>query len=419
MAAKDSGSLATISTSNPQITIDEFTFVLIQVVNLNPRYSEILEIHSYKSSEPELEPTKFWVYRSNSELGFWRLCVTDDEHKGHWYKGIDYVQSTFIDIRLQVFINENISYFGKKKIYYNIEKNEPNICFTSCPYKSEILEQINDESRIISEEPFLTINNYDKKSIPIGCGRIPRNATDALVNSILQNFSIELKEQYRVINVDFISRLNFDFENILKSEGEIYAINLGRKTPHPSLESNNIIIYFMKTKLYFMQTELIQNGHKLTKNITRICGKPFHIFPFFITSRYGTITNLGLFNKYIPSGLFICKLFDYGEPRYQCTVEERANEQCSVNYSYIGKRYSNLFPLNEAVRRLSETCSVGPGTMEEEDSNMGMCSMTGDMGMCSVMGGKKFKKTNRKQKKVFKKTNKKQKKVLKKTNRCF
>jgi hypothetical protein len=514
MAAKDSGSLGTISTSNPQITIDEFTFVLIQIVNFNPRYSEILEIHSYKSSDPELEPTKFWVYRSNSELGFWRLCVNSDDYKvGLWYKGIDYVQSTFIHIQLQVFINENISRIVKKTIYNRVTNEPKNICFTLCPSKEMAIAQINNESRIISEEPFLTINNYDneeKTSKPIGCGRIPKGTKNSIVNSILQNFSIELKEQYNINDLTFISRLDFDFENILKSEGEIYSIELIRKTPDPSLESNNIIIYFMKTKL-IQKPQSIQNGDKLKENITRICGKPFHVFPFFITSRYGTITNLGLFNKYIPSGLFICKLFDYHMyPYEQCTVEESANEQCNGVYSYIGKRYSNLFPIEEAVSRLSQSCSVDSGTIEEEGvkeasvlpeedikkeasvlpeeervkeasvlpeennkkevsfllpsqpeealvlplslpkeddkkeelvlpppplpaasgpaasgprpqtlaSSQSSCDEgDNDMGMCSTMGGNKFKKTNRKQKKVLKKTNKKQKKVLKKTNK--
>jgi hypothetical protein len=512
MAAKDSGSLATISTSNPQITIDEFTFVLIQVVNLNPRYSEILEIHSYKSSEPELEPTKFWVYRSNSELGFWRLCINeyDDDSRTLWYKGKhDYIQSTFIHIQLQVFINENIKIDPitkkrrvKRTIYNRVSKQPTNICCTSCPNKREAIAQINDVSRIISEEPFLTINNYDNHPTrPIGCGRMPQGTPNRVIKSILQNFSIELSEQYIVDNVTFISRSDFEFENILNSEGEIYSIELTRKTPDPSLESNNIIVYFMKTKL-IKKPQSIQNSDILIKNITRICGMPFHIFPFFITTKDVRITNFGLFNKYIPSGLFICKLFDYGKPYDQCTVEELANEQCSPFYSYIGKRYNDLFPLNEAVRRLSESCSDESGTMEEEGvkeassqpeedikkeassmeeervkeasvlpeennkkevsfllpsqpeealvlplsqseeddkkealvlpprpaasgprpqtpaSSQSSCDEgDNDMGMCSTMGGNKFKKTNRKQKKVLKKTNKKQKKVFKKTNK--
>jgi hypothetical protein len=39
----------------------------------NPEYTDILEIHSHEEGK---SPFSFWVYRSNSELGFWRLCVT-------------------------------------------------------------------------------------------------------------------------------------------------------------------------------------------------------------------------------------------------------------------------------------------------------------------------------------------------------
>ena len=48
----------------------------------------------------------FFVYKSKSELGFWRLCHYTNYHllKGDY----DYVQQTFIHLELQNFIDNNI-----------------------------------------------------------------------------------------------------------------------------------------------------------------------------------------------------------------------------------------------------------------------------------------------------------------------
>ena len=63
---------------------------------------------------------------------------------------------------------------------------------------------------------------------------------------------------------------------------------------------------------------------------------PFLLIPVGIL-----INNLGLYSKYILAGAYICKLFDYA---VQCSINENIRHQCTINYTYIGDRYNNMFP---------------------------------------------------------------------------
>jgi hypothetical protein len=353
--------------SRPQITIDNITFFLIRVVdNMHKRYSDILEIHSQEEGK---SPFSFWVYRSNSELGFWRLCITKSNSLQNllWYKGtIDYVQATFVHLELQNFINENIQYVPKIQLNA-IEKMTECVCYINTrhcsPSNQLALEQIDDPERMISEEPFSLIQSLDddtKHTRPVGCGRIPSGFTDADVKGILQEFSDNLKSEYRYDrrSLTRVSSFSFNFEKLIDSVGEIYCIRLNRIIPLKDSQTNTVLIYFLKTKLN-IDPLLIANPSRslFTRNITRICSRDYHVFPFFITNNHSRVTKMGLYSKYIPSGLFICKLFDY-YGYSQCTVEEMRNEKCTMDYSYIGKRYDDLFPLKEAIEELSSVCEI-------------------------------------------------------------
>jgi hypothetical protein len=312
-------------------------------------------------------PFSFWVYRSNSELGFWRLCVTKSSSLQSllWYKGTnDYVQATFIHLKLQHFINENIQYVPKIQLD-NDEKLSDCICYINTQYCSSsniiAIEHINNPERMISEEPFSIIQSLDdetKNKDPVGCGRIPKGFTNENVQTILHGFSEHLENEYKIERVYKVCSFSFNFEKLIESAGDIYCIRLKRKIILKDSQTNTVLIYFLKTKLV-VDPSLIANPSKslFTRNITRICSKDYHVFPFFITNADATITKMGLYSKYIPSGLFICKLFDYYNYS-QCTIEEIMYEKCTQHYSYIGKRYDDLFPLKEAVEDLSSLCDI-------------------------------------------------------------
>jgi hypothetical protein len=79
--------------------IDDIRFTLIEKTTLSDGYIVV----RIQSSNPITgENADFWVYRSNSELGFWRLCSSVEGNPTRLYKGnpdefnYDYIQTTFI-----------------------------------------------------------------------------------------------------------------------------------------------------------------------------------------------------------------------------------------------------------------------------------------------------------------------------------
>jgi hypothetical protein len=63
--------------------------------------------------------------------------------------------------------------------------------------------------------------------------------------------------------------------------------------------------------------------------------------PFLLIPVGTQINELGLYSKYILAGAYICKLFDYA---VQCSILENRIRQCTINYTHIGYRYTDLFP---------------------------------------------------------------------------
>ena len=93
------------------ITIDTIKFTLIEKTELSNGYI-VVRIQSFGTLFVTNKPlADFWVYRSNSELGFWRLCSSVSDNPKQMYKGdpdefnYDYIQTTFIHLTLQFFIN--------------------------------------------------------------------------------------------------------------------------------------------------------------------------------------------------------------------------------------------------------------------------------------------------------------------------
>ena len=90
---------------NLTISIDGVEFTLIRKTIYDDRYRDVVNVESLVIDDDEEKKYNFWVYRSNSELGLWRLCI---DLRGKFHKGPDYIQSTLIHVELQKFINDNI-----------------------------------------------------------------------------------------------------------------------------------------------------------------------------------------------------------------------------------------------------------------------------------------------------------------------
>jgi len=344
------------------IEIDNIRFTLLLMTRLNENYQKLIKIKVNVLNEPretKIYPD-FWIYQSNSELGLWRLCIFSDPRRTRvvegifspFGKGVDYVQSTLVHLELQTFINKNIHNIRFEG--FDPEKHKC-ICserFNGCdqPIPDDFDDEVplidmiinDDDIRPIYEEPFKSINDE------ITCGIVNPKKN---INAILKHFSINFKEQYNIVNITLVDNNNFIFMNIIKSNGYIYSIELERKIYLPDSKTNRILLYVMITQL---KTHNISES-EYSENITNICGKKFHIFPFLLTPLDSKINFYGIYDHYIPCGVFICKLFDY---TYQCSEEEGSLYKCSHSYSYIGNRYYNLFPLQELVEHLQSTCSI-------------------------------------------------------------
>jgi hypothetical protein len=345
------------------ITIDDIEFTLLQMISITDRYKQSVKI---RSTTRDNSINVFWVYRSNSELGFWRHCVTEKnviDESIYFYKGssyTDYIQSTFIHLELQFFINENI---GRIPIT-NMSKQRMEqecVCYVRVPNCSrknrEVIDMIDDLDRVISELPFQKLHELEKDPVnPLGCGVIPHGVTNDTIKRVLIEFTEELNELYDIINLNHITHYNFEFENIIHSDGDIYCIELKRKVNISGSETNNVLLYFLATKLSVSEKMTI--GNRFMYNIKKVCGKDLHVFPFFMTVKTASINEYGVYDLYIPCGIFICKLFDYGYDREQCTLEEMNQGQCTQLYSYIGNRYDNLFPFDNALDQIQETCKL-------------------------------------------------------------
>ena len=94
---------------DPFIIIDNYKFTAIRYISLDVRYQIVVNIKSETLLNGAEE--NFWIYKSNSELGLWRLCVIRRQFRSFteeftFTKGDDYVQTTLIHIDLQLYVNK-------------------------------------------------------------------------------------------------------------------------------------------------------------------------------------------------------------------------------------------------------------------------------------------------------------------------
>jgi hypothetical protein len=187
--------------SNFEITIDHYTYTIEYKFKFENAPYTFLKIKS--NNNINNEKVHFVITRSFSECGMWRLCVIEDQYREdkngfRFYKGAHYTMSTFINLELQIYINENIDkiqfiqynkldeeiknksfYFNddnniKKRININIDNKYDNIAFDTikvnsrcenlderCVYANDIDEYEQLEISFFSDYKYSTrIHNY-------------------------------------------------------------------------------------------------------------------------------------------------------------------------------------------------------------------------------------------------------------------
>jgi hypothetical protein len=399
------GKLKPILLDRPFIFIDEILFVLLY--NYRRPTQELLVCIFFVLSDGTSD--NFWCYQSNSEIGLWRLCWELDG--GIYSKGtLDYVQGTLIHLTLQRLINEHV-----RKLRTMDDKTY--IRFKGCSIADSTERLLEDRNRVIEEPPFTYLTEAKEKE-KIACGYIPSNLykTDR-VSELMNVFSQSFSEQFEVDmnSLELITSYQFRFEIILMADVSLYSILLHRKPIDSSRfetpqTQNTVVLYFSKVKLNIVHFPDL----RFKTNVTRICGQDFHIFPFLLTVPQAKITPYGFYSHFIPSGIFICKLFDYydSENHYQCTFKEEQAGKCSSWYAYIGSRYTDIFPINRIIEHFRTSCILkdvkkpGPFTRIIEHFRRPWRpspSVTSDKDVKKAgPGGRRSKKIKRRRKRTYK-----------------
>jgi hypothetical protein len=315
----------------PSVEIDGITF---RVISYNPEANMGKNRIVYESSAPGREPELYAAYRSRSEMGFWRLGLGyESMEKGY----VDYVQASFIHLDLQKYFNTIIqtipippatnsveSLSIPEKIQY-VKDNEAmnRIPLPGCRYSKKgkednIRNHLNDyKTRLIEIEE---LRPYIRE----------RCSSTKVHEESFKEFSdfIESSPLFDVESVELIyPDYTFAFESSsekLEFQADIYCCN-----------------FTSNAKLYFMKYDLT-----LELNYTPV-RPPFivtgNFAPLMFTPKTATITEFGTYSHYIMGGAYICKIFDYNHPS-QITRKEQKSMFAFDKYTYVGNRYTNLYP---------------------------------------------------------------------------
>ena len=358
----------------PFIIIDNYKFTAIRYTSLDVRYQIVVNIKSESLLNGAEE--SFWIYKSNSELGIWRLCIIRRNFRSFseeftFAKGEDYVQTTLIHIDLQLYVNKLLKKGLIPEVTLSdIEKDNECVCFISSDrcfeFNDKIYDVINDTNRTIKGEPFETLIKVKQRN-NVYCGNISDYEYEDTTRLIdfLYNFSKEFASNYDIIEIKQIGTTDFLFEDTIHTHGKINRIHLRTKVNYmdkPIL--NDIYLYTLtliftpKLQIHLDEDNIPKKYNIYSSNVVEICknklikNRTIHSFPFLLTPITSEINAYGIYTQYIPAGLYICKLFDYAIPK-QCTRLEISNKQCCERYAYIGNRYVTLFPisyLNKTIR---------------------------------------------------------------------
>jgi len=321
------------------ITLDKYNFTLLGK-DIEGKFYDGRHIIFVSVSGNNIEPPiEIFMWRSNSDFGFWRLCMTEGVNS-HLWKGDDYAQRSLIDFRLQEFINTKydiiplISAELCGYVCYNMD-NRYNEDFK--PMAGRVIEEITKLHKPIELEPFNTFDKTHK------CGSIDKttdndllilkNEIDKLYTISVENVPIYLGYNFST-NLDKITRaigIRATYSTICTIKGNIYC-----KLLTPKIEGYGLWLYYIHLTNFNISV-----GPFLKEPITKnnLC------IPVALTLVKSEISALGTHSYIVPTGKFICKILDYYE---QCD-----GQRCSMAYNYIGDKYNliqSMFnpPINDS-----------------------------------------------------------------------
>jgi hypothetical protein len=347
---------------NKFIEIDDYIFY-IKAYDLHAIDNRgVVVLKSIHKTDKSLQNI-FTVTRSHSECGFWRLCVLDSTSQ-KLFKGNDYVQTTFINLTLQNFINQNITKCNVRNKDIMCTDNHTNI-LTNLPItKTSLVFQL--LPRRISPVNGKLLLNIDMVKNLTAVSNFMKKKTDTWA----------IKEK----NVELIHKFKGNVEDdILHITGKVIKI----------IFMNNLILYVYKYKLLVERSKLPKqiNYPRLSdKDPYTNTGNIYHKF----TPEFGNTTtdfkkegvvgislqepgakilNNGLNSNFVSAHGFIYKIFDYffQVPYNETDVLWKRGEilgiytldidtldtntpketRVAAQYLYIGDRTKDIYPFTE------------------------------------------------------------------------
>jgi hypothetical protein len=289
-------------------------------------------------------------YTSNSDLSFYRYCITKDSI---YYKGLNYISSTFINIDLQKFINGQSIYHDLESEKHSIQCQSISDIMISDPTLSNRIESpestsSNDFFKIMSDVfPHVdTIRNYKATLLLIIKALYKYTiASDFYKITLLSDIYCLLKEEnlnHEIFEGDsrteFFTKLKTTFETLFKKYFSLFEstklsdnifikdVIIGSETIKIFL-FKNIFKYNDTDRKYIIYWILYEFSGKVYRNIV-------HILP-----ENSKITEYGLDDRYVNAGIFINKSFDYKvQAPISLTKDGPAGRvERSSEYIFIGK----------------------------------------------------------------------------------
>jgi hypothetical protein len=338
-------------------------------------------------------------YRSGSEAGIWRACNAFGKQID---KGSNYVTSSFVDMRLQMFINEN--YDRLPRIEFEQGKNKLSMCQTADSafnvnnrdrfYEADgvfrplrvctvdtcftrkgsrnlnitgYLEKLEDEY----SQRFLELYNeiYEELSV-----ERPEDTTLKMSAAIIQTISrymeenFELHQDYCEYLGDYVFDISVDIPFAIhhrflqhrvthRNTGDVYNIIVSKYT----IDHGRLLPDLKKVtewKPAFLETPSMHGKEFLYKGNFLINMVP-------VTSR---CNQYGLYTEILDAGPLIGKMFEYSRQCHlgQMTALNEAiktsrllatQERDSFMYIFHGYMYKNMWPLSK-VDNLYGLCGV-------------------------------------------------------------
>ncbi len=324
-------------------TTTEMSLVPKPEYDIQSRSLKLADIVKIKSLNLKTrEETFFWVYRSNSELGIWRFLSHIKVDDPMFYKGIDYVQSSIINIYLQKHIL--IHYDRLEEIFSpheDIISIKDNLEY---PLINKFRQMINVNQEYINKYNQILDDNLrsvDFFYYPNGprCGF--SGISEEEIMEFIKSMSNSLETHFSFESEEEVFKYNYVFNNIFNCNNTIFKVTL-------KLKNDNFLLHIYYNKIIL--TRIINDDESqilYNKCISEITKEGNVHYSVLLAVPYNSYClNSGMYSYYANLYNYICKPFEH---IHQIT-NPLPNTQCTFEYSYIGYRYANIFPIKRTEK---------------------------------------------------------------------